>query len=103
MDVTPTPKMLQAMKNLVDATCGDEPSPLLVGPGVSNVRVKRAMMMDVLHSLVALSMREGVNRMVKEVQARREGFGFTDAEDRSAIDQATDDAHAGRTRVRVRH
>ena len=94
MDVTPSPKMLKAMQLLVDATCGEAPSTLEHSPGARARRDKRLMAMGILHSLVALSMREGVNRAIIEAKVRR-GEIVPDRQDRSAIAQARDDAHAG--------
>jgi hypothetical protein len=95
--------MYEVMNKLVDSVLGEEPSVLLAGPGAREARMKRVMMMDVLHALVGLSMREGVNRAIIEARARRDGYTPRDAEDLSARDQARDDAIAGRTRTRVRH
>lgn len=98
MDVTPSPKMYAAMQMLTDALCGDEPSKLLVGPGAQAVRAKRELCMTTLHKLVALSMREGVNRAVKEARDRRDMI--LDREDRRAAAQARDDAQRDTNLVR---
>lgn len=98
MDVTPSPKMFEAMKQLVDATCGEEPSPLLVGPGASAIRIKRTFVYEALHRLVAIAMREGVNRKVLEIQAQREAqtkIPVFDKEDAEAVAKAKSDAEAG--------
>lgn len=99
MDTTPNPKMLHAMNALVDALCGEEPHMLMAGPGATQVREKRAMAMTILHDLVRLSMREGVNRAIREARERR--AGPQDAEDRAAIDQAKDDAQGGKSIIRL--
>jgi hypothetical protein len=54
--------MFKVMSSLTDAFCGEEPEKLHTGPGASKVRENRKMMMDVLHRLVHLSMREGAAR-----------------------------------------
>lgn len=66
MDVTPTPKMFEAMAKFTDAVCGEEPHRLMIGPGASKTREARRQMMDFLHNLVAMSMRVGGARMAKE-------------------------------------
>jgi hypothetical protein len=66
MDVTPTNKMFEAMAKFTDAMCGEEPHKLLIGPGASRVRESRRAMMNFLHQLVAMCMREGGRRAVKE-------------------------------------
>lgn len=91
MDVTPTNKMLTAMRSFVDSTVGAEPSVLEVSAGAIARRMQRRVAMDWLHQFAALSMREGVNRAIKDARARREGHR-PDAEDRSAMDKARDDA-----------
>jgi len=103
MDVTPSKQMFEAMAKLTDAVCGQEPSILDHGTQANFIRDKRAGMMECLHKLVALSMREGVTRKVKEVQAIQGGYVPTDREDRDAAARAIDDAHAGRTRTKLTH
>lgn len=99
MDTTPSPKMFTAMTKLVDSMCGEEPSKLLTGAGATAIRTKRAAAFDVLHLLVALCMREGVNRAIKEAQLRQAGILTLDGPDRSAVSRAIDDAQAGKNRV----
>jgi hypothetical protein len=99
MDVTPSPKMFQAMKMLVDVMCGEEPNLLDQSKGAIAIRNKRVMAFDLLHRFVALSMREGVNRAVIEAQQRR--AGPRDMADRNAEAQAVEDAMAGRTMVNI--
>lgn len=92
MDVTPNPKMFQAMSGITDLACGEEPSLLDNSPAAANRRQKRMVVMGILHSLVALSMREGVNRKVTELQHQRQPF--QDSQDKDAIARAHDDAQA---------
>lgn len=98
MDVTPSPKMFHAMSQLTDAACGEEPERLLIGPGARAIREKRAMMMEVLHKLVAVAMREGVNRKVMEIKGERAGR-VIDKEDFEATVRAARDAEEGRLMV----
>lgn len=99
MDVTPNPKMFAAMQNMVDALVGEEPAMLDVSPGANIRRAKRRGTMTLLHDLVALSMREGVNRAVREAHERV--HGPQDAADRSAIARAKEDAEADRPLVQI--
>lgn len=73
MDVTPTPKMFAAMSAMTDAVCGEEPGPRMIGPGAEKVRENRRKMMDFLHRLVHLSMREGAARSHNPVMANKAG------------------------------
>lgn len=82
MDVTPSPKMFEAMAKFTDAMCGEEPHRLLVGPGASKVRESRRAMMNFLHQLVALSMREGGRRMAREYGIKTQA-GMSAAADRN--------------------
>ncbi len=99
MDVTPSKRMFDAMNAVTDASVGEEPSRLEVGSGAEARRVKRRVMMDALHSLVAVAMREGVKRAIVEARARRDYV--PDAEDRAAMAQAVDDAQGQRRIVRI--
>lgn len=91
MDVTPSDKMFEAMKTFNDAVNGEEPSLLDASRGAIARRSKRKLTMDFLHYMVGLSMREGVNRAIKEAKLRQSGL--IDGADRSAISQAIEDAH----------
>lgn len=62
MDLTPNQKMFEAMQKMTDAICGEEPSPKMIGPGAEKVRANRRMLMDFLHHLVALSIKDGAAR-----------------------------------------
>ena len=93
MNVTPSPKMLHAMQKLVESTIGPAPSQFECSSAANDRRAKREMMMSVLHSLVALSMREGVNRAV--IEARERLWGAQDSQDRGAISKAKEDAERG--------
>lgn len=62
MDVTPTPKMFEAMKNFTDSVVGEEPLAVEKGTAAENRRAARRYTMDFLHRLVHLSMREGAAR-----------------------------------------
>lgn len=62
MDVTPSPKMFEAMMNFTTATCGEAPQKIEKSPGAERVRANRTATMDFLHRLVHLSMREGAAR-----------------------------------------
>lgn len=93
MNVTPTPLMFQAMSKLVDASIGEAPNDLDGSPGARDRRFRRTTMFGLLHQLVAVAMREGVNRAVREAQAQARGP--EDGEDRNAQAKAMDHAHAG--------
>lgn len=62
MDVTPTAKMFEAMKNFTDTVCGEEPLAVEKGTAAENRRAARRYVMDFLHRIVHLSMREGAAR-----------------------------------------
>lgn len=62
MDVTPSPAMFRAMSALTDAACGEAPLSIETSPAAERRRESRAIMMDALHRLVGLAMREGVAR-----------------------------------------
>lgn len=66
MDVTPTPKMLEAMVAFVDATVGEKPHPMDKGPGAIKRREQYEGAMVFLHKMVALSMREGAGRAFRD-------------------------------------
>lgn len=78
MDVTPTKNMFAAMTRLADAFIGEEPEEKDKSSGAVKRRIARRKMMDVLHSLVALSMREGAARAFdpQRTALSREMFGF---------------------------
>lgn len=97
MDVTPSNKMFEAMSKFVDSMCGQEPSVLEVTQAAQERRAKRLMVFEFLHMLVAVSMREGVNRKVREIIDR--GRGPRDMADRNAAAKAADDAAAGKTQI----
>lgn len=99
MDVTPSPKMFQVMTVLVDSFAGPEPSKLLNGPEANRIREKRRLAYDILHGLVGLSMREGVNRAIVEARKRQAGILEVpqDMEDRNAVARAKDEAVEGKT------
>jgi hypothetical protein len=67
MDVTPTKGMLETMEAFTDAVCGEQPDKKDAGPGAMKRRANRRMVMDFLHNLVRLSMREGVGRHYVEM------------------------------------
>lgn len=69
MDVTPTPKMFQAMSNFTDAVCGEAPMKIEQGTTANRVRENRIKMMDFLHRLVHLAMREGAARAMDPSRA----------------------------------
>lgn len=100
MDVTPNKKMLIAMMKMCDASIGEEPSELDVSAVANGRRVKRRHMMDLLHQMVALSMREGVRRKVEEILRLRAG-AIQDKEDRNAVARAIEDAMAGNAQVLI--
>lgn len=97
MDVSPNQKMFQVMTILVDSLCGTEPSKLMISPEATRIRDKRAMAYDILHRLVGLSMREGVNRAILEARKHQAGILAVpqDMEDRNAVARAKDEAEAG--------
>lgn len=97
MDTTPSRKMFDAMQKFTDAMCGDEPSKLDHGSAARAVRAKRSACMDFLHGFHSLAMREGVNRAVRDAQARRDGP--RDMQDRNAIAKAVDDAVSGARQI----
>lgn len=103
MDVTPPDKLFQAMSKFVDALCGPNPSTLEVSRAAQETRMKRAMAFDILHGIVAFSMRVGAQRKMHELVVKAQGGHLkpADAQDRSAIDKAKDDAEAGRDKVQM--
>lgn len=104
MDVTPNNKMFHSMKTFVDGLVGPEPEKLNVTPDATRTRHKRVLAFDFLHQLVAVSMREGVNRAILEAKKRRDDayrFGPKDKEDRDAAAKAVDDAHSGASIIRL--
>ncbi len=101
MDVTPSPQMYRAINSLIDAAFGGAPSPKDMSSSACERRVKRSHMSEILHGLVALSMREGVNRAIREAKERQ--TGPQDMEDRNAMSQAKDDAQAGKSRIVLPH
>lgn len=62
MDVTPNKKMFEAMRDFTSAVCGEEPTVFEKSAGAEQVRANRRAVMDFLHRLVHLSMREGAAR-----------------------------------------
>jgi hypothetical protein len=62
--------MFEAMTAMTDAVCGEEPPTIYVGPGARKVRENRKLMMDALHKLVHLAMREGAARAMNPVQTK---------------------------------
>ncbi len=60
--MTPTAKMFEAMASFTTAVCGEAPLKIEKSPGAERVRANRLAMMDFLHRLVHLSMREGAAR-----------------------------------------
>lgn len=62
MDVTPTPKMLEAMKAFTNVLVGEEPLKVETTPAANKLRNDRRRVMDWLHNFCRLSMREGVRR-----------------------------------------
>lgn len=62
MDVTPPPKMYEAMVKLTDAVCGEEPGKLEQSTAANRRRANRRLMLDVMHNMVAMAMREGAAR-----------------------------------------
>jgi hypothetical protein len=67
MNVTPTPAMFKAMSILVTKLAGEEPGKLEKTPAAERRREARREAFDVLHQLVALSMRTGVARYLQEI------------------------------------
>lgn len=98
MDVTPGHNMFIAMSRFVDSAIGEAPSPLAIGPMARKIREQRAAAFEFLHKLVAIAMREGVNRAVIEARKRQAGILEVpqDKEDANARAKATDDAHASK-------
>lgn len=62
MDVTPTPKMFEAMTTFTDAICGEAPTAIEQSKAANERRDKRALTMDFMHRLIHLAMREGAAR-----------------------------------------
>lgn len=83
MDVTPTEPMYRVMSYLTDMFVGEEPGKLEKSAPAEKRRADRRAMMDVLHRLVHLSMREGAARAM---DPRRQPVV------KSALDRATRDA-----------
>lgn len=65
MDVTPSPKMYESMVKFTDAVAGPAPLDVEKGAGAEHRREVRRFMMDYMHRLVHLSMREGAARAMK--------------------------------------
>jgi len=82
--------MFAAMRRIVDAVLYPIPGS---GQLARQRREQRNEMFDLLHRLVGLAMREGVNRAIREAQAAKRGP--EDAEDRNAMAKAVEHAHAG--------
>lgn len=66
MDTTPSPKMYEAMSKFVDSVVGEAPTDVESTTPARKRRQQRRIAMDFLHSLVRLSMREGVGRFIRE-------------------------------------
>lgn len=62
MDVTPSDKMYAAMEHFTTAVCGEAPLRIEKSAAAEKVRSNRKNIMDFLHRLVHLSMREGAAR-----------------------------------------
>jgi hypothetical protein len=62
IDVTPTQKMFEAMQMATDAICGEAPLAIEQSAAANKRRDQRATMMNFMHRLVHLSMREGAAR-----------------------------------------
>ena len=62
MDVTPTPKMFEAMQKFTDAIAGEEPGKLEQSVAANRRRQNRAMVIDFLHRFGGACMREGSAR-----------------------------------------
>ena len=67
MDVTPNPGMFKAMCAFTDCVVGEAPTSIETSPASEKRREDRRMVMDFLHNLVRLSMREGVGRHYREM------------------------------------
>jgi alpha-D-ribose 1-methylphosphonate 5-triphosphate diphosphatase PhnM len=62
MDVTPTPKMFEAMQKFTDAIVGEAPMDIEKSAAAEQRRAARQYSMDFMHRLVHLAMREGAAR-----------------------------------------
>jgi hypothetical protein len=72
VDVTPTAKMFEAMSSFTTAVCGEAPMKIEKSPGAERIRANRLAMMDFMHRLVHLAMREGAARAMNP---HRTGMG----------------------------
>lgn len=83
MDVTPPPKMFEAMSKFTDAIVGEAPSPLDHSTGAMRRREKRQHVMDFLHGMVAFSMREGA---VRAAHPNRTELGAYEQQMKAAVE-----------------
>lgn len=66
MNVTPSPKMFEAMTKFTDALVGEEPGKLETTAAARKRRSERRRVMDFLHNFARLTMRVGVQRYFEE-------------------------------------
>lgn len=66
MNVTPPDNLYRAMCKLCDHFVGEEPARLETTPAAERRREERRSFMDMMHTFVRLTMREGVRRYCEE-------------------------------------
>lgn len=66
MDVTPTEPMYRAMNKMADMFLGEAPLKVEVGPAAMRRREAREGFMSLMHTFVAMTMREGARRAFEE-------------------------------------
>lgn len=66
-----TPQSIHtAISRIVDALCGEAPSPLMVGPGASRVRDSRAAATDALYALVKSAQKTSAAQVLNQLRAK---------------------------------
>lgn len=66
MNVTPTDPMYRAMNTMADVFCGEAPLSVEISPAAMKRRERREIFMSLMHTFVAMTMREGVRRFCEE-------------------------------------
>jgi len=66
MDVTPSDKMYEAMRRIADVLIGPPPLDIETTPAANRRREERMEFMSLMHTFVAMTMREGARRAFEE-------------------------------------
>lgn len=66
MNVTPTDAQYSAISSMCDAFVGEQPLAVEVSRAANARREMRNVFMDLMHKMVAMSMREGARRAFEE-------------------------------------